>query len=390
MQRFYCLTPVLGGPGAPRYPVHHAKQIIGRSEEADVALLEPTVSRKHATIQVEEDGIWLRDEESKHGTFVNSKRISRHRLKVGDLIVIGLSIVLRLEESDSKVPPAEPLRMPTRTRNRPGAGRSQTSEKRTPSTGQWQRTRSGETALSWSVESKQRQTRELRRVKEDLVRARKLASVGAFCISRLPEMHDRLARLMESTRASMSGMRPGEIRPDLLMGELEQLYKVVDRLVSVSRTLPPVKGNTVSLEDPLRMAVAMVGPEAESSGYKLSLKMEQDLDVQVDPRRLALSLRHLLNTALQTAKKESTIRVLVSGSDGLAQVTISNEGDPIPAEVLSEVFDPFLTNSDQWLRFGLGLFEARQILMSFGGDVVLTPNNGEGTTIQATIPLVSE
>ena len=388
MPRFYCLTPVLGGPGVPRYPVHQSKQIIGRSEEADVALLEPTVSRKHATIQVEESGIWLQDEESKHGTFVNSKRISRHRLKVGDLIVIGLSIVLRLEETDSKVPPAEPLRMPTRARA--GAPRSQTGEKKTPSTGQWQRTRSGETALSWSVESKQRQTRELRRVKEDLVRARKLASVGAFCINRLPDMHDRLTRLMESTRAAMSGMQPAGMRPDLLMGELEKIYKVVDRLVTVSRTLPPVKGSTVSLEDPLRMAVAMVGPEAEASGNKLAMKMEQDLEVQVDPRRLALSLRHLLNTALQTAHKETTIRVTVTSDSDAAKVIISNEGEQIPAEVLSEMFDPFLTNSDQWLRFGLGLFEARQILMSFGGDVQLSSRAGEGTIITATVPLIQE
>ena len=386
MPRFYCLTPVLGGPGAPRYPVHQSKQIIGRSEEADVALLEPTISRRHATIQVEETGIWLQDEESKHGTFVNSKRITRHQLKVGDLIVIGLSIVLRLEETDSMVPPAGPLRMPTRTRT--GAPRSQTGEKKTPSTGQWQRTRSGETALSWSVESKQRQTRELRRVKEDLVRARKLASVGAFCINQLPDMHDRLIRLMETTRAAMSGMQPVSMRPDMLMGELEKIYKVVDQLVTVSRTLPPVKGDRVSLEDPLRMAVAMVGPEAEANGYKLALKMEQDLEVQVDPRRLALSLRHLLNTALQTAYKETTIRVTVSSDSDNALVTIFNEGEPIPPEVLSEVFDPFLTNSDQWLRFGLGLFEARQILMSFGGDVQLSSKEGEGTTIKATIPLV--
>ena len=382
MRRFYCLTPVLGGPGAPRYPVSQAKQIIGRSEEADVALLEPTVSRKHATIRVEEDGIWLQDESSKHGTFVNSKRISRHRLKVGDLIVIGLSIVLRLEETDSMVPPAEPLRIPTRTRR----GKVQTSDLRTPSTGQWQSTRTGETSLTWSVESKQRQTRELRRVKEDLVRARKLASVGAFCIKRLPDIHDRLIRLMESTRAAMSGMDGSGVRPDLLMGELEQMYQVVDKLVTVSRTLPQVKGSEVSLEDPLRMAVAMVGPEAEASGYKVALEVEQTAQVCVDPRRLALALRHLLNTALLTAEKGGTIRVRISGDEETAQVIMSYKGEPIPPEVLSEVFDPFMTNSEQWLRFGLGLFEARQILMSFGGDVKLTSSGWEETTIRAIVP----
>ena len=113
MTRFFYLTPVLGGPRAPRYPVVQQRQVIGRSEQADIALLEPTVSRKHAVAWVESGRVMLEDTGSTHGTFVNSKRISRAVLEVGDIVVFGLSIVLKLEVSDTPIPPAPPLVVPT-------------------------------------------------------------------------------------------------------------------------------------------------------------------------------------------------------------------------------------------------------------------------------------
>lgn len=385
MSRFFCLTPVLGGPGAPRYPVSVSSQIIGRSEEADIALLEPTVSRKHASINMEAESIWLEDMESKHGTFVNSKRVSRHLLKVGDLIVIGLSIVLRLEESDTEVPPAAPLRVPTRVRS-PGPKKG-TSELSTPSSGQYRRSMRKDTALSWTVESKQRQTRELRRVKEDLVRARKLASIGAYCITKLPEMHERVAILLEGARTANAGQPTELVQPQRLMGELEAIYSVLERLVTISRTLPPHQVQVTRLEDPLRMALAMVGPEAEADGHELDLEMNASLEVRADPRRLALALRHLLYSALQSAHQGTVVTVEVQELQDSAMVCISNIGDGIPGEVLSEIFDPYLTSGNHWLRYGLGLFEARQIVMSFGGSVELDGEPGEGIELRALIPL---
>jgi len=112
LNRFYFFTPVLGGPGAPRYPISSERQVIGRSEDTAMALLEPTVSRRHATVFLEDDTVWLEDLDSKHGTFVNSKRVSRTSLKEGDIVVFGLSIVLRLEMAEREVPPAKPLRVP--------------------------------------------------------------------------------------------------------------------------------------------------------------------------------------------------------------------------------------------------------------------------------------
>lgn len=66
---------------------------IGRSEESDVFLGEKKISRKHCQILVSEDQVRIVDLESTNGSFVNSKKISEQKLKNGDKIKVGSSLI---------------------------------------------------------------------------------------------------------------------------------------------------------------------------------------------------------------------------------------------------------------------------------------------------------
>jgi predicted component of type VI protein secretion system len=66
---------------------------IGRSEDSDVFLGEKKISRKHAQILVNEDEVRIVDLESTNGSFVNSKKISEVKLKNGDKIKVGSSVI---------------------------------------------------------------------------------------------------------------------------------------------------------------------------------------------------------------------------------------------------------------------------------------------------------
>jgi pSer/pThr/pTyr-binding forkhead associated (FHA) protein len=62
---------------------------IGRSLSAELRFEDPTVSRRHAVLLVEEDGVRVLDDRSLNGVFVNGDRVLSQMLADGDEIVIG-------------------------------------------------------------------------------------------------------------------------------------------------------------------------------------------------------------------------------------------------------------------------------------------------------------
>ena len=62
---------------------------IGRSLAADVRFDDPTVSRRHALIVRQPDGVRVLDDRSLNGVFVNGARIEGKALEDGDEIVVG-------------------------------------------------------------------------------------------------------------------------------------------------------------------------------------------------------------------------------------------------------------------------------------------------------------
>ena len=90
----YVLRFISGKYQGGEFPVQPGKEIIvGRSSDLDMVLVEDMVSRKHARINLQNDGIWIEDLGSTNGTFVNGEKIKRARLKEGDRILIGTSIL---------------------------------------------------------------------------------------------------------------------------------------------------------------------------------------------------------------------------------------------------------------------------------------------------------
>src|SRR6202051_1553993 len=92
--RSYVWRFISGKYQGGEFPVAADKQIlIGRSSDLDMVLVEDMVSRKHARIAMQTDQIWIEDLGSTHGTFVTGEKLKRARLKEGDRVLIGTSIL---------------------------------------------------------------------------------------------------------------------------------------------------------------------------------------------------------------------------------------------------------------------------------------------------------
>src|SRR5436305_12344977 len=62
----------------------HSPFSVGRKVDKDLVIADPRVSRDHALITSEEGAIYVCDQGSKHGTFVNGQRVERQQLQRND------------------------------------------------------------------------------------------------------------------------------------------------------------------------------------------------------------------------------------------------------------------------------------------------------------------
>jgi pSer/pThr/pTyr-binding forkhead associated (FHA) protein len=91
--------------------------IVGRSSDVDMVLVEDMVSRRHARIECN-DEIWIEDQGSTNGTFVNGERIKQSKLQEGDRVLIGTSIIKVVLADSAAVIPSSRRRVTKPTVNR--------------------------------------------------------------------------------------------------------------------------------------------------------------------------------------------------------------------------------------------------------------------------------
>ncbi len=114
----YVLKFISGKYQGGEFPLDMNQElIIGRSSELEMVLVEDMVSRHHAKITTTNNEIWIEDLGSTNGSFVNGEKITRVRLKEGDRILIGTSIIKLVYEEAAQAPEAPPAAFPN-TANR--------------------------------------------------------------------------------------------------------------------------------------------------------------------------------------------------------------------------------------------------------------------------------
>jgi signal transduction histidine kinase len=73
-----------------------------------------------------------------------------------------------------------------------------------------------------------------------------------------------------------------------------------------------------------------------------------------------------------------------SAQRGFVEVSVHNEGEPIPADVLPRLTQPFFTTKGSGT--GLGLAIVRRIVEAHGGDLAIDSEANKGTLVYVTLP----
>lgn len=97
---------VIAGPSKDStIPLPEGEATIGRDPTSAVAVIDPSVSRKHCVLRYEDGRFQINDLESRNGTLVNGVAVKEQWLRHGDEIATGDSVFLFLVEEDERANP---------------------------------------------------------------------------------------------------------------------------------------------------------------------------------------------------------------------------------------------------------------------------------------------
>ena len=105
-----CLEILTGPRGGGRYRLKIGKNILGRSRDCDIVLDDSSISRRHAVVDVAENGATVADLGSRNGIKVGGQKIGqavslthKTRVKIGVYILRFLTGPLSSDEEEVSV-----------------------------------------------------------------------------------------------------------------------------------------------------------------------------------------------------------------------------------------------------------------------------------------------
>jgi signal transduction histidine kinase/CheY-like chemotaxis protein len=240
--------------------------------------------------------------------------------------------------------------------------------------------------LHRSTEQLRAEISQREQIEEELLRARKLESLGVLAGGIAHDFNNFLTVVQGNIEMAKLALGPDEP----VQAILDQTARACQRATFLSSQLltfakggAPVR-RLVSIAGLLMDAVHLARAGAQTS---IDVNIAEDLRfAEVDPGQIGQVLHNILLNARQAMPEGGIIEVsasnLVAG-DGLAaharvRISIRDYGCGIPADILPRIFDPYFTTKPG--GSGLGLATAYAIVAKHGGSLSVESRPGEGTT----------
>jgi len=228
----------------------------------------------------------------------------------------------------------------------------------------------------------------------DLERAEKLRR------NLIADVAHELRTPLSNIRGYLEAIHDRVIKPDAttirsLNEEAALLSRLVDELQDLSLAEAGELKLVYQAEDVARLleqAVNFWQPKTMAKGISLSLDLSDNLPlVNIDPQRVSQVLHNLLKNAVTYTPEGGSITVAAVTKGDWVEVSVSDNGEGIPAEDLPNIFERFYRVDKSRARAtggsGLGLTIAKRLVEAHGGKITVQSELGKGSRFLFTLPV---
>ncbi len=249
--------------------------------------------------------------------------------------------------------------------------------------------------------------KELEVRQKHLLRSEKLASLGTLLSGVAHELNNPLSNIWTSCQIMQEELSQADIhyQRELLTQIDEQCQRarhIVRSLLDFARDRQFNK-ESLALQPIIDQTLRFIRREVPAN-VTITAQIPADIHIYADKQRIQQVFLNLLMNAIDASGEQGEIQIISSkynpeqksavdvfGHDCLVDqpaidISITDTGQGIAADILPRIFDPFFTTKDVGKGMGLGLFIVYEIIEEHAGCITVTSNVAQGTSFHLRLP----
>ena len=210
-----------------------------------------------------------------------------------------------------------------------------------------------------------------------LMKANKTAATGALSASIAHELNQPLGASSLNIQFLKMKLENGVLYPVLGKEILVSLENDNKRAATIVKSLRSIftegesNAQEVQLGDLIVKVLDIVKPELKSKNIQIQLRVDDGLVIKVNPAEIEQVILNLVNNAAQalanagTLQRRIAIEAIKAGQ--LVRLTVSDNGNGVPVEFKSRLFE--LLSTTKQTGMGLGLWLCKHIVTRYSGSI---------------------
>ncbi|MBY8912415.1 PAS domain-containing protein [Bacillus sp. YC2] len=239
----------------------------------------------------------------------------------------------------------------------------------------------GETAVQVILRdiSERKQTEEL------MLKSEKLSIAGQLAAGIAHEIRNPLTAIKGFLQLMKPTMEGNEHYFEIVFSELSRIELILSELLMLAKPQQNAVKERVNLKKIISEVTALLETQANLKGTFIKTEYGQDsVYINGDQNQLKQVFINLIKNAVESMPDGGTVHILMTEDEYSVNVTIKDEGDGIPENVLKRIGEPFLTTKEKGT--GLGLMVTFNLIKNHQGAIQVDSKPDKGTAFKISFP----
>ncbi|GAB4336819.1 MAG: hypothetical protein Kow0099_09950 [Candidatus Abyssubacteria bacterium] len=232
-----------------------------------------------------------------------------------------------------------------------------------------------------------------KRMHEELIQSKKLASIGELVSGVAHELNNPLTIVMGYSQLLAADPNLSTKHQDMVSKILEgaaRSKRIVENLLAFARK-KKLQKHQVSINEILENTIALREHSLTVNDVKIIRRYQPNLPhIYADAHQLQQVFLNLINNAfdsMYTTHQGGTLEVITRLKETWIQVEVIDDGAGVPESIRDKIFDPFFTTKDVGKGTGLGMSLSYGIVKEHGGTIRLDTTFRDGAKFVVELPL---